>query len=160
VHEPDAAGEVEAAPVMRPGVSTNYLYRVSLWLRRRTEVGSILGMVGALISGLTITCCFGFTGVATLAMALGLGVMSRFEVAYPIIFSSMALQIAALLLSLRRHRRPYPLALSLVGLPLVAYPLYHSLEVWLWLTLLYTGLGFLAAASALEVWICRRWCRR
>ena len=55
-------------------------------------------------------------------------------------------------LSFRRHRRLWPLMTAALGAGLLLYPMYHALEVDVWVGLVYTGLGLLLLSSGLDVW--------
>lgn len=83
---------------------------------------------------------------------IGLGIFVHFSVALRLIWIALGLTVLGLAVSLLRHRRPWPLLLAAVGAGLVLYPMYHALEVPVWLGLLYSGLGLLFVSSALDAW--------
>ncbi len=97
-------------------------------------------------------CCFGWTGLATFLPTVGLGFLVRFAVALRLIWIALGITAIGLLLAFRQHRRPWPLGTAALGAGLLVYPLYHALEVPVWLGLLYGGLALLFLASALDVW--------
>ena len=103
-------------------------------------------------------CCFGWTVLATFLPVIGLGFLVRFDVALHVIWIALALTALGLALSFRRHRRPWPLATAALGAGLLLYPMYHALEVDVWLGLMYAGLGLLFISSCLDVWCARRSC--
>lgn len=72
-------------------------------------------------------------------------------------FFFLALHLAAQLCSARTHRRPYPFLPSLSGAGLLAYVWNHTLEVWMWLTVMYSGVALVTLAAGLDVWL--RWRR-
>lgn len=115
-----------------------------------------LGSAGSAVGGLAVMCCVGWSGLATLLPALGLGFLVYTSNARRLIFVTLAFSALGLALSLRRHRRPWPLLVAVIGAGLLLYPFYHALEVSLWLGLVYSGLAFLAVAAALDGWLAYR----
>ena len=118
-----------------------------------------LGSTGSAFGGFALLCCFGWTGLASFLPLVGLGFLVRFTVALKFIWISLAITAIALTLSFLRHRRPWPLAAAVVGAGLLTWPMYHGLEVSLWLGLLYSGLGVLFFATGLDVWLSIRQAR-
>ena len=96
-------------------------------------------------------CCFGWTGLASFLPLIGLGILVRFTVALKLVWISLGISAIGLTLSFTRHRRPWPLVTAALGAGLLIYPMYHALEVWLWLALLYSGLGGLFMGTALDL---------
>lgn len=129
-------------------------------------VGRILpwiGSGGSAFGGFAMLCCFGWTGLASLLPLLGLGVLVRFNNALRLVWIALAILGVGLLVSFIRHRRPWPFATATLGAGLAVYPMYHALEVSLWLGLVYSGLAFLFASAAMDLWLALRasprWCR-
>jgi len=88
----------------------------SFWLKPRRRVpkrrgsGLLVNFLGAgavAFSTLAMLVCCGFTGVASLASAVGLSVLGRTDVGMPVLYFFLALHLAAQLWSARTHRRPY-----------------------------------------------------
>jgi hypothetical protein len=120
-----------------------------------------LGSTGSAFGGLAVMCCVGWTGLATLLPTLGLGFLVYIENALRLIYAALALHALGLGFSFRRHRRPWPLAAAALGAGLLLYPMYHALEVVLWVGMVYTGLGLLFLSSGLDVlcaWRMNRTC--
>ncbi len=129
----------------------------------RTKIqllGNLAGASGATLSAFAMLVCCGFTGVATLVSALGLGVLVRTDVGVPVLYFFLAFNLATLLWSARIHRRPHPVLLSLGGAGLLVYVWNHALEVWIWLTLMYTGVALVLTATILNLRFQRRCQRR
>ncbi len=127
---------------------------------RRTWLLSGLGSAGSAFGAFSMLCCFGWTGLATFLPLIGLGFLVRFYVALHVIWIALALTVLGLMLSFRRHRRPWPLAMAALGAGLLLYPMYHALEVDLWLGLVYSGLSLLFLGSVLDVRYAWRTSRR
>ena len=127
----------------------------SIW-RRLERLFPWLGSAGSAFGTFAMLCCFGWTGLATLLPVVGLGFLVRFSVALRVIWVALVLTIFGLVLSLRRHRRPWPLLVAAVGAGLLLYPMYHALEVVIWLGLAYSGLAVLFSASVLDGWLAYR----
>ncbi len=135
--------------------------RIHFSLNRRWLL-SWLGSAGSAFGAFAMLCCFGWTGLATFLPLIGLGFLVRFYVALHVIWIALALTVLGLMLSFRRHRRPWPLSTAAVGAGLLLYPMYHALEVDVWLGLVYAGLGLLFLGSGLDVlwaWRMTRVCR-
>ncbi|MFQ5858071.1 MAG: MerC family mercury resistance protein [Anaerolineae bacterium] len=98
-------------------------------------LGNLFGAGGTAFSALAMLVCCGFTGVATLVSAVGLGALVRADVGLPVLYFFLAFNLATLLWSARTHRRTYPVLLSLSGAGLLYYVWNHVLEVWVWLTI-------------------------
>ena len=110
------------------------------------------GSAGSAFGGFAVMCCVGWTGLATILPTLGLGFLVYTENALRLIYAALALNALGLGLSFRRHRRPWPLAVAALGAGLLLYPMYHALEVVVWVGMVYTGLGLLFLSSGLDVW--------
>ena len=127
----------------------------SLW-RRLERVFPFLGSAGTIFGTFAMLCCFGWTGLATFLPVIGLGVLVRFSVALRVVWIALALTALGLVLSLRRHGRPWPLMVAVLGAGLLLYPMYHALEVVIWLGLVYSGLAVLFSATVLDGWLAYR----
>jgi hypothetical protein len=142
-------------------ISINSMHRLRPWRLKRPSLdllGNLLGAGGATFSALAMLVCCGFTGVANLVSAVGLGMLVRTDVGLPVLYVFLAFNLATLLWSARTHRRPYPVLLSLGGAGLLHYVWNHALEVWVWLTVMYAGVALVLLASGLNLWLRRR-CR-
>jgi hypothetical protein len=124
----------------------------SLW-RRLERIFPFLGSAGSAFGTFAMLCCFGWTGLATFLPVIGLGILVRFSVALRVIWIALALTALGLVLSFRRHRRPWPLVVATLGAGLLLYPMYHALEVVVWLGMVYSGLAVLFIASVLDGWL-------
>lgn len=114
---------------------------------------TLLGTSGSAFGGFAMLCCFGWTGLASFLPLIGLGFMVRFAYALRLIWVALAVIAIGLAISFLRHRRPWPLLLGLIGAVLTLYPMYHALEVSLWLGLLYAGLALLFVSAGADLWI-------
>lgn len=106
---------------------------------------SLAPVVGAL-AGL---CCFGFTGVSSLMVVLGLA-WFRTHV-HPVLYLTLPLNLTLLGLGYSQHRRLLPLALAAAGSLSLLYAYHHALDVRLFLGLLYGGGASLLAGAAVEL---------
>ena len=101
-------------------------------------------------------CCIGWSGLATLLPTIGFGYFVYVSNARRLIFVALAISALGLTLSLRRHRRPWPLLSAAAGAGLLLYPFYHALDVTLWLGMVYSGLALLVVAAGLDGWLVYR----
>lgn len=115
-----------------------------------------LGSAGTIFGTFAMLCCFGWTGLATFLPVIGLGVLVRFSVALWVIWIALVLTALGLVLSCHRHRRPWPLAVAVLGAGLLLYPMYHALEVIVWLGMAYGGLALLFSAVVFDSWLAYR----
>ncbi len=120
--------------------------------RRLEPLFAWLGSAGSAFGAFAMLCCFGWTGLATFLPVIGLGFLVRFASALRLIWIALGLSALGLVLSFRLHRRSWPLATAALGAALLLYPMYHALEVVIWLGMVYTGLGLLFLSSGLDTW--------
>jgi hypothetical protein len=130
--------------------------KVFLPVMRIERVLPWLGSAGSTIGGLAVMCCLGWSGLATLLPTLGLGYLVYVSNARRLIFIALAISALGLALSLRRHRRSWPLLAAVAGAGLLLYPFYHALDVTLWLGMVYSGLVLLVVAAGLDGWLAYR----
>ncbi len=119
-----------------------------------------VGSVGSAFGLFAMLCCFGWTGLASVLPLVGLGILVRFGVALWLIWIALGLTALGLGLSFRHHRRPWPLLTAALGAGLLLYPMYHALEVPVWLGMAYTGAGLLVTASGLDGWLAHQHARQ
>lgn len=129
------------------------------WTAIRASALATVGSFSSAFGGFAMLCCFGWTGLATFLPVIGLGFLVRFSVALRLIWIALALTTIGLALSFCRHRRPWPLATAALGAGLLLYPMYHALEVVVWLGMVYAGLGLLFISSGIDVWCAWRMSR-
>lgn len=92
-----------------------------------------LEKVGAIGSLITVACCLGFVPLVTLLSAIGAAFLLNDAVLAPVLVGFLLLGAAGLVVSMRRHRRPWPLVLhvtSAVTLVLFTFATYVQLLVW------------------------------
>lgn len=125
-------------------------------LKRIASLLPWAGTGGTAFGGFAMLCCFGWTGLASLLPLVGLGVLVRFGYALRLIWIALAVLALGLGISFRRHRRPWPASIAALGAGLTLYPMYHALEVSLWLGLLYSGLAVLFLGAGMDLWFSLR----
>ncbi len=94
---------------------------------------------------------------AAFLSSIGLGFLTDLSVAVPILYGAVGVILLGLGLSFRRHRRPYPLLLAILGGPGVLYPYHTGLDVPVFVALVFGGQVLLITASVLDLVLMRRW---
>ncbi|MBI4642107.1 MAG: hypothetical protein HY731_15575 [Candidatus Tectomicrobia bacterium] len=112
-----------------------------------------LGFVGTCFSTvIAMGCCSAFAGsFLSLLSTAGLGFLIRLDIQMPILYTMIALAVGGLLLSFLGHRHPYPLMLGAIGAGAVLYPFHEALDLSIFFTLIYGGLGCLFLACLWEM---------
>lgn len=116
--------------------------------------GAKAGVLGTFLSTFLAMGCCGFGPLPSLVSVLGVGFLTSMNVQLPILYIALMATLGGLYGSFRRHRRPSALVLAVFSAGLVLYPFHESLDVWLFYTLLSTGLGSLLTAC---LWDMRLW---
>lgn len=126
------------------------------WLGAALDQVGVLGVAVTTITSLGCCAPAAIAPVAAFLSSLGLWFLVDLRVSVPILYGAVGLILLGLLLSYRRHRRPYGIALGLLGSGAVLYPFHAALEVWLFITLVFGGQALLLSASILEIVLARR----
>lgn len=100
----------------------------------------------------TVGCCLGLPGFLPLAAALGLGFMTNMAVMKPFLLVLLAVSVLGLVPGFRRHRKPYPLAASVVA----AITIYWFMFISYRPSLIQASVIVLVAASLLNLFLMRR----
>ncbi len=119
-----------------------------------------VGVLGVVVTTFTsLGCCAPalIAPVGAFFSSIGLWFLVDLRVSVPILYGAVGLILLGLLLSYRRHRRPYAIGLGLFGGAAVLYPFHTVLDVWLFITLVFGGQALLFAASVVEILLARRW---
>ena len=118
-----------------------------------------VGVLGVVVTTFTsLGCCAPalIAPVAAFFSSLGLWFLVDLRVSVPILYGAVGLILLGLLLSYRRHRRPYAIGLALLGAGAVLFPFHAALDVWLFISLVFGGQALLFAASVVEILLARR----
>lgn len=118
-----------------------------------------VGVLGVVVTTFTsLGCCAPalIAPVAAFFSSLGLWFLVDLRVSVPILYGAVGLILLGLLLSYRRHRRPYAIGLGLLGAGAVLFPFHAALDVWLFITLVFGGQALLLAASSVEIVLTKR----
>lgn len=113
------------------------------------------GVIGTVVTAMVNVGCCG-AGFAPLVTALSAtGVLSLIPSAWgmPLLYGALALTVVGAALGLRRHRRPYPLLITLAGAGAILLPFHEALDVNVFTGLLWTGFALLALGAAIETWL-------
>jgi len=119
-----------------------------------------LGLSGVLATTVTSLGCCAPAVVAPYAAflsSIGLGFLTDLSVAVPILYGAVGVILLGLGLSFRRHRRPYPLLLAVLGGAALLYPYHTGLDVPVFIALVFGGQALLMTASVLDLVLVRRW---
>jgi hypothetical protein len=128
-----------------------------------TRLASLVGVAGTLAgTAATLGCCgLGILG-PTAALVAGSGsaalVPSTWE--YPVVYVSLVLALAGLLMNGRRHRRPGPGILGALGALLLLLALHEAWDVAVFAALIGGGSAILGAAVAFDMAQAWHLCRR
>lgn len=116
------------------------------------------GVAGTVVTTLAnVGCCgAGFAPLVAGLSATGLLALFPLEWGMPLLYGALALTLLGAALGSWRHRRPYPLLVTLVGVGAILVPFHEALDVEVFTALLQTGFALLLLGAGLEAWFERR----
>lgn len=127
--------------------------------------GTLLGAAGGFGSVLSATaglgCCAGaFTPAVTAVSAATLGVFDQSRVQLPFLYVALALSLIGLVVSYRRHRRPWALLLAGAAGTILLVPFHVALDVTIFQSMFSVGVLGLVLASGCDALFISRARRR
>lgn len=116
------------------------------------RLGLFVSTVGSTV--VCLGCCASVLGpLAAVVFAGGLFEWVPLDWRLPLLYASLGVAMAGLILGWRRHRRWAPLLLFVPGAGALLYPLHEALDVWVLQVLIWLGFGLLPAAAAWDAWL-------
>jgi len=116
------------------------------------------GVAGTVVTTLASVGCCGaaFAPLVTALSAVSILALIPPDWGMPLLYGALALALTGSALGFGRHRRPYPLLVTLAGVGAILIPFHEALDIEVFTALLWTGLALLLLGVGLDTWLLRR----